>query len=358
MQNIESESVHLMVTSPPYPMIQMWDEIFCSQNNKIGEHLSNNEGMLAFDQMHKELDKVWEEVDRVLVPGGISCINMGDATRTISKNFCLYPNHCKVIEKFLDLGHVNLPNVLWRKVTNAPNKFMGSGVMPPSAYVTLEHEWILIFRKNRKRSFIPLAEKKNRCESSFFWEERNIWFSDLWKLQGTSQKISNNKSRDRSASFPFEIPYRLINMFSVKGDLVLDPFLGTGTTTIAAMACERNSIGIEIDDGLEETINKRILALSASRFQSIMEKRLGRHRDFVESYQKPLRYYNEYHSFPVVTKAEEDMKIRFVDSILQSKKEFFVQYKNGQHDESSIADSSKVIEIEPSAPSLYPDFDG
>src|SRR5690606_1592163 len=140
---------------------------------------------------------------------------------------------------FIRLGFANMPNILWRKQTNAPNKFMGSGMLPAGAYVTLEHEWILVFRKAGKRTFRSEAEKKLRRESAFFWEERNTWFSDLWDLKGVKQKITNSGSRDRSAAYPFELPYRLINMYSVKGDIVLDPFLGTGTTALAAMATER-----------------------------------------------------------------------------------------------------------------------
>ncbi len=342
MQNTDSESVHLVVTSPPYPMIQMWDEIFSSQNEKISHHLANDEGIHAFNAMHKELDKVWEEVDRVLVPGGISCINMGDATRTIGNNFCLYPNHHKVIEKFLHLGHVNLPNILWRKVTNASNKFMGSGTLPPGAYVTLEHEWILIFRKNPRREFKSSSEKIIRRESSFFWEERNIWFSDLWNLQGTSQRIDNQNSRDRSAAFPVEIPYRLINMFSVKGDVVLDPFLGTGTTILAAILCERNSIGIEIDQNLEETINERMTATSISSFQLLTKNRLSRHREFVEGHSKPFRHYNEHHDFPVVTRGEVDLQMRFVDRIVTSDSQFTAKYKS-RCDESVFRDGTNEV---------------
>jgi len=349
MQNVDSQSVHLVVTSPPYPMIQMWDEIFCNQNNEIEDYLTNNEGVLAFDLMHDELNKIWEEVDRVLVPGGICCINIGDATRTLNNNFCLYPNHQKVIEKFIDLGLVNLPNILWRKVTNAPNKFMGSGMMPPGAYVTLEHEWILIFRKGRKRQFNSEAEKANRRESSFFWEERNLWFSDLWNLQGTSQKLKS-KSRDRSGSFPFEIPYRLINMFSVKGDTVLDPFLGTGTTSLAAIVSERNSIGIEIDDRLRETIDERVSMLPISSLQLMTKDRLKRHQKFIESYHKPPKYFNNYHNFPVITMAEEKIKMRYVDQISDSKAGFEAQYTSGHADQLIIFDSSNVTETEPLIP--------
>jgi len=348
---IDSESVHLVVTSPPYPMIEMWDESFCHQNSQIRENLTNGRGMVAFDLMHQELDKVWREIDRVLVPGGISCINMGDATRTIDHNFSLYPNHHKVIQAFLELAHVNLPNILWRKVTNAPNKFMGSGMMPPGAYVTLEHEWILIFRKNRKREFRSISEKENRRESSFFWEERNVWFSDLWSLPGAAQKLISQKSRQRSGSFPLEIPYRLINMFSVKGDTILDPFLGTSTTTLAAIACERNSIGFEIDDTLEETIFDRITTCPISDFQSLTTKRLDRHREFVEIYDKPFRYYNDFHDFPVITRSEEGIKLSPPHQIKISGSEIIAHYDSDWNQSVNLV-SSNEMETEPSLFSL------
>ena len=101
---------------------------------------------------------------------------------------------------------------------------------PGGAYVTLEHEYILILRKNGKRKFTTQPEKQNRRESAYFWEERNIWFSDIWDLKGIRQDIQQKDIRTRSAAFPFELAYRLINMYSVFGDTILDPFLGTGTT--------------------------------------------------------------------------------------------------------------------------------
>ena len=315
MQHVNSESVHLVVTSPPYPMIQMWDGMFSNQDSEIAESLAEGRGPVAFELMHRVLDGVWREVDRVLVPGGICCINIGDATRTIDSNFCMYPNNQKISECFLRLGHVALPPILWRKVTNAPNKFMGSGMMPPGAYVTLEHEWILIFRKGRKREFNTETGKVNRRESAFFWEERNKWFSDLWDLQGATQRLTSNRSRDRSAAFPFEIPYRLINMFSVKGDVVLDPFLGTGTTTVAAIASERSSIGIEIDEGLKDVVRQRISSTTALEYQFITENRLARHKEFVSTYHKPMKYFNAFHGFDVVTKVEESIRIRSVNEI-------------------------------------------
>ena len=100
---------------------------------------------------------------------------------------------------------------------------MGSGMMPPGAYVTLEHEYVLVLRKGNKREFGTAEEKKNRRESCFFWEERNLWFSDVWMdLKGTTQNLIEDSARNRSAAYPFELPYRIITMFSVKGDTILD----------------------------------------------------------------------------------------------------------------------------------------
>ncbi len=224
MSEIKTESIDLVVTSPPYPMIEMWDDTFINQNGEIEKTIKENSGGQAFEYMHKELDKVWHEVYRVIKPGGIACINIGDATRTINGDFKLYSNHSRIITYCTSLGFSVLPNILWRKQTNAPNKFMGSGMLPPGAYVTLEHEYIIILRKGTKRAF-KTNEKNNRNESAFFWEERNKWFSDIWEdLKGINQKLIRTTSRDRSAAFPFELAFRLVNMFSVKGDNVLDPF--------------------------------------------------------------------------------------------------------------------------------------
>ncbi len=97
--------------------------------------------------MHDILNRAWEECHRVLSDNGFVCINIGDATRTLGKEFRLFPNHAAIIDFFLKKGCCALPDIHWRKPTNAPNKFMGSGMYPAGAYVTYEHEYILIFRK-------------------------------------------------------------------------------------------------------------------------------------------------------------------------------------------------------------------
>ena len=278
-----------------------------------------NEGLLAFELMHQELDKVWTEMARVLIPGGFACINMGDATRTINGDFQLYPNHARIISAFQKLNIPNLPNILWRKQTNAPNKFMGSGMLPSGAYVTLEHEWILIFRKGGKRQFKTECEKSLRKESSFFWEERNIWFSDLWDLKGTRQKIDNSDTRKRSAAYPFELPYRLINMYSLQGDTILDPFLGTGTTTLAAIASKRNSIGYEIDPVFLNIILENIENTPIDFLNSYIFNRIEKHKQFViERSMNPekdeIKHFNRNLKMPVMTSQETEIKLCFVEN--------------------------------------------
>ena len=308
LRKIASESVDLVVTSPPYPMIGMWDDMFGSQNPEIQKALVRDDGRRAYELMHKILDSVWEELFRVLRDGRFACINIGDATRKIRDDFCLYPNHARILNYLLNIGFSALPDILWRKQTNAPNKFMGSGMLPAGAYVTLEHEYILIVRKGSKREFRTEDEKKNRRESALFWEERNIWYSDIWTdIKGTEQKLANTTSRLRSAAFPFDLAYRLINMYSVKGDVVLDPFLGTGTTIAAAMTSGRNSIGVEVDKGFQETIcpiARHIVDFS----NNYLHDRLIRHFEFVKNRIQdsgPLKYTNKHYDCPVVTSQEQ-----------------------------------------------------
>ncbi|QEE16107.1 site-specific DNA-methyltransferase [Promethearchaeum syntrophicum] len=326
---IKDESIELVITSPPYPMIEMWDEIFCNQNSKIKDALEKSESEKAFQLMHEELKKVWCELFRVIVPGGIVCINIGDATRTIDKKFQLFPSHARIIEHFLELGFQSLPEIIWRKQTNAPNKFMGSGMLPPGAYVTLEHEFILIFRKGNKRDFKEENRKINRRESSYFWEERNIWFSDIWDFKGISQNLNNKLTRKRSAAFPFELAYRLANMFSTKGDTILDPFLGTGTTSIAAMTSERNSIGIEIDISMKDIIESNIENLKPIA-NNYIKRRIKNHIDFINKRTKikgPTKYNNEKLGFSVITKQETALKLNYLDNIRKrNENEYIVDY--------------------------------
>ncbi len=186
---------------------------------------------------------------------------------------------------------------------------MGSGMLPAGAYVTLEHEWILIFRKGGKRIFKSLESKLQRQKSSFFWEERNVWFSDLWDLKGTRQTLKKSDTRKRSAAYPFEIPYRLINMYSLKGDTILDPFLGTGTTTLAAIAAQRNSVGYEIDPAFSAIVEQNIESLPLSFYNAHIYNRVEKHKQFLEernadTSKAPIKHFNEKLNMQVMTAQE------------------------------------------------------
>jgi DNA modification methylase len=270
MPELADESIHLMVTSPPYPMIKIWDDLFGKMDNRIAklwENLETEENqeqkekvvMKIYEAMHENLAKVWQEAYRVLVDGGIACINIGDATRTVDSKFRLFPNHSKIIEHCEKTGFTTLPYILWRKPTTKPKykgkgAFLGSGFLPPNAYVTLDCEFILIFRKGSLRKFNRYDP--DRYESVFTKEERDAWFTQIWEIVGRRQ--TENEIERRIAAFPEEIVNRLVRMFSIKGDTVLDPFLGSGTTTRVAINCERNSIGYEIDESLLPLIKKKI----------------------------------------------------------------------------------------------------
>jgi site-specific DNA-methyltransferase (cytosine-N4-specific) len=284
MPELADSSVHLMVTSPPYPMIQMWDKLFKDADPKIAELWQQLNAecqevtvMQIYEAMHQNLAKVWSETFRVLVDGGIACINIGDATRKINGKFRLFPNHSKIIEHCERIGFTTLPYILWKKPTTKPQykgkgAFLGSGFLPPNAYVTLDCEFILIFRKGKLRHFPP--HDPNRYESAITKKQRDQYFTQIWTVTGTRQTASQLERR--TAAYPDEIAERLIKMFSVKGDTILDPFLGSGTTTKAAMQNERNSIGYETDPNLLPIITKKIDGLTANTGADLkIIKRLG-----------------------------------------------------------------------------------
>lgn len=270
MNEIDDESIHLIVTSPPYPMIEIWDKQFKLMDRQIAmlwqemneeEDVTKKEKQIKqiYELMHKNLAITWKEAYRVLVDGGIVCINIGDATRSVNGIFRVFSNHAKIIECCEKIGFKTLPYILWKKPTTKPTykgkgAFLGSGFLPPNAYVTLDCEFILIFRKGYPRKFEP--HDKLRYASKYTKEERDNWFTQVWDLVGTKQTLSEIERR--VAAFPEEIPRRLIRMFSVVGDTVLDPFLGTGTTTKVAIELRRNSIGYEIDKDFKKVIEEKV----------------------------------------------------------------------------------------------------
>jgi DNA modification methylase len=347
LSKIDDDSVELVITSPPYPMIEMWDELFSELNSKVAEHLENGDGQAAFARMHEELENVWKEVSRVLVDGGIACINIGDATRKVDGSFRVFQNHSRIINAFEDLGFEPLPELLWRKPVNSGAKFMGSGMLPPNAYVTLEHEYILVFRNGKdSRSFEPGSER--RYNAAYFWEERNQWFSDVWMgIKGELQALEQSELRERSAAYPFEIPYRLINMYSVYGDTVLDPFWGTGTTSFAAMVAGRNSIGYELDEEFVQLFEERVEAVPKYS-RKVIKQRLDDHKEFVEerlAEGKEFKYKAENYDFPVTTKQEKPIQFHSVSNVEQTDNGYVAKHEPIEGTEVHITDDKRAVEV-------------
>jgi DNA modification methylase len=341
LSKVDDDSVEMVVTSPPYPMIEMWDDLFSELNPKIDENLENGEGQSAFALMHEELEKVWAEVNRVMVDGGIVCINIGDATRKVDGSFRVFQNHSRIINAFEDLGFEPLPEILWRKPVNSGAKFMGSGMLPPNAYVTLEHEYILVFRNGKdSRSFEPGSER--RYNSAYFWEERNQWFSDVWMdIKGELQSIDGDELRERSAAYPFEIPYRLINMYSVYGDTVLDPFWGTGTTSFAAMVAGRNSIGYELDEEFIRLFEQRVEGVPTYSTE-VVKKRLDDHKEFVEQRladEKDFKYKADNYDFPVTTKQEKQIQFYTASEVEKTNDGYQVGHEAAESTDIDIEES-------------------
>lgn len=321
MEALSDNSIDLVVTSPPYPMIEMWDDLFIGLNPDIDDALQSNNGNKAFKLMHDELSTVWSELQRVVKPSGIVCINIGDATRKIGDSFEMYPNHAKIINEITNNGFSCLPSILWRKPTNSAAKFMGSGMLPPNQYVTLEHEHILVFRNgDQPRS---VSDTSIRRESAYFYEERNNWFTDTWDdVTGEEQSLkTNTANRKRSAAYPITIPYRLINMYSMYNDTVLDPFLGTGTTTRAAMLSARNSCGFELDKELVSTFNDDVVTGTVTReSERVSQSRIDNHADHVESVLSDASvevttdvYSYQLTNYPLPVRSKNETEIKFYD---------------------------------------------
>lgn len=235
MHEIGNETVHLIVTSPPYPMIQKWDELPLFVEGREEFVIDK----IDFGYQHSRLQKIWEECKRVLVKGGIACINIGDATRSIDKEFCCYPNYAKITMTMYEMGFTPLVPIIWRKISNRPNAFLGSGMVPPNGYIAQDCEYIGIYRKGNIRKFKP--HDLQRYASEFSKEERDRWFQQVWTMPGAM-------GAKATSAFPTEVPFRLIQMFSCIDEVVLDPFSGYGTTSRVCINLEREFIGYETDE--------------------------------------------------------------------------------------------------------------
>lgn len=264
MEAIASNSVHLAVTSPPYWTLKEYRD----SEGQMG-HIEDYEEFLA------ELDKVWANCFRVLVPGGRLICVVGDVCLSRRKNngrHTVVPLHASIQEHCRRLGFDNLAPIIWHKIANAVyevengSSFLGKPYEPNSV-IKNDIEFILMQRKpgGYRTPDIPA-----RVLSVISSEDHKQWFQQIWSgLTGAS-------TRHHPAPYPVELAERLIRMFSFVGDTVLDPFLGTGTTTVAAAAMGRNSIGFEIDPHYFEQAHTRIVNETSLLFSKASIKIQGK----------------------------------------------------------------------------------
>lgn len=230
---LDDASVHLAVTSPPYWNLKRYNE----HPDQLG-HIDDYEAFLA------ELEKVWRHVYRVLVPGGRLVCVVGDvcvARRDYGRHL-VFPLHSDISVICRRIGFDNLNPIIWHKIANAAyevengSKFLGKPY-EPNAIIKNDVEFILMQRKpGGYRKPTTAQRDASRIAKTDF----DQWFQQIWNITGAS-------TRHHPAPFPLELASRLVRMFSFTEDTVLDPFCGSGTTMVAALRAERNSIGVEID---------------------------------------------------------------------------------------------------------------
>jgi site-specific DNA-methyltransferase (adenine-specific) len=242
MMELTDESVHLVVTSPPYWQIKDY-----GSPGQIGFYDS-------YEDYVNHLNLVWAECYRVLKPGCRLCINIGDqfARAAYYGRYKVVPIRTEIIKFCETCGFDYMGAIIWQKVTTCRTSggasVMGSFPYPRNGILKLDYEFILIFKKPGVTP-PPSAEAKEA--SRLTTEEWNEYFAGHWTFPGQRQE-------EHLAMFPEELPLRLIRMFSFVGETVLDPFLGSGTTSKAAMLAGRNSIGYEINDRFRPVIEQKL----------------------------------------------------------------------------------------------------
>ena len=251
MNEICDESVHLIVTSPPYWQLKDYG---CP-------------GQIGFDDTYEDyinnLNLVWNECHRVLHKGCRLCINVGDqfARAATYGRYKVIPIRTEIIKfcESLELDYMGA--IIWQKVTTCNTTggavIMGSFPYPRNGIIKIDYEFILLFKKPGKA---PTPSKENKEKSRLSKKEWNEYFYGHWNFPGERQS-------KHIAMFPKELPRRLIKMFSFAGDTVLDPFLGSGTSSVAARELGRNSIGYEINPDYLSIIKEKLDIEQTSLFQ-------------------------------------------------------------------------------------------
>ena len=242
MEEVKNESIHLVITSPPYWQLKDY----------------GNGGQIGFNDSYEEyinnLNLVWNQCYRVLHKGCRLCINIGDqfARSVYYGRYKIIPIRTEIIKFCETIGFDYMGAIIWQKVTTCNTTggatIMGSFPYPRNGILKLDYEFILIFKKQGKA---PEVSANIKEESKMTTEEWNQYFSGHWNFSGEKQD-------KHLAVFPKELPHRLIKMFSFVGDTVLDPFLGSGTTTLAAKDNNRNSIGYEINENSLPIVKEKI----------------------------------------------------------------------------------------------------
>jgi DNA modification methylase len=240
-------SVHLAVTSPPYWTLKAYRD----SDGQLG-HVSDYEDFI------KRLNEVWRECFRLLVPGGRLVCVVGDVCLSRRKNkgeHTVVPLHARIQESCCQIGFRNLAPIIWHKIANAAYEASGNGggflgkPYEPNAVIKNDIEYILMLRKPGGYRSPDLA---TRILSVIPAEKHRVWFQQIWT------GVTGASTKDHPAPYPIELAERLVRMFSFVGDTVLDPFLGTGTTSVAAAKWGRNSVGIEVDAHYLANAEKRI----------------------------------------------------------------------------------------------------
>jgi site-specific DNA-methyltransferase (adenine-specific) len=225
MDELPDNSVHLMVTSPPY---------------NVGKEYDEN---LTLKEYRDFLRRVWCEVKRVLVPGGRACINIANLGR---KPYI--PLHSFIIEDMLDLGFLMRGEIIWNKASSgSPSTAWGSWLSAKNPILRDIHEYILVFSKDMF-SRESLGRKSTISREEFLEFTKSVWTFSA----EPATKVGH------PAPFPVELPYRLIQLYTFEGEIVLDPFMGSGQSAIAAIKSNRNYVGYEINEKYINLAERRI----------------------------------------------------------------------------------------------------
>lgn len=243
MNLVSDRSVHLIVTSPPY-----WQLKDYGTENQIGYHED-------YETYINNLNLVWKECYRVLDNGCRLCINIGDqfARAVYYGRYKVIPIRTEIIKFCESIGFDYMGAIIWQKQTTTNTtggaSLMGSFPTPRNGILSIDYEFILIFKK--LGTPLTKVSKEQKEQSKLTTEEWKEYFAGHWNFGGARQD-------GHIAMFPEELPRRLIKMFAFKGETVLDPFLGSGTTSLAARNLERDSIGYEINPEFIEIVKDRL----------------------------------------------------------------------------------------------------